>query len=72
MKIKLGCHVGNSGSEMLLGSVKEALSYAKSVNVEIKFTSPGIISSSILKELKLQVSPLLFLKATVLWSEVVT
>lgn len=25
--IKLGCHVGNSGSEMLLGSVKEALSY---------------------------------------------
>ena len=27
MKIKLGCHVGNSGSEMLLGSVKEALSY---------------------------------------------
>lgn len=27
MKIKLGCHVGNSGSEMLLGSAKEALSY---------------------------------------------
>ena len=25
--IKLGCHVGNSGSEMLLGSVNEALSY---------------------------------------------
>lgn len=27
MKIKLGCHVGNNGNEMLLGSVKEALSY---------------------------------------------
>jgi deoxyribonuclease-4 len=25
--MKLGCHVGNSGDEMLLGSVKEALSY---------------------------------------------
>ncbi len=27
MMIKLGCHVGNSGSEMLVGSVNEALSY---------------------------------------------
>lgn len=27
MMIKLGCHVGNSGSEMLVGSIKEALSY---------------------------------------------
>lgn len=25
--IKLGCHVGMSGKEMFLGSVKEALSY---------------------------------------------
>ena len=25
--IKLGCHVGNNGNEMLVGSVKEALSY---------------------------------------------
>ena len=40
--------------EELKEVLKEALSYAKSVNVEIKFTSPGIISSSILKELKLQ------------------
>ena len=25
--IKLGCHVGMSGKEMFLGSVKEAISY---------------------------------------------
>ena len=25
--MKIGCHVSNSGDEMLLGSVKEALSY---------------------------------------------
>ena len=25
--IKLGCHVGNNGTDMLLGSVNEALSY---------------------------------------------
>ena len=25
--IKIGCHVGNSGSEMLIGSVNEAIKY---------------------------------------------
>ena len=34
--------------------LKEALDYARSCNIEIKFTSPGILSNEILKKLKLE------------------
>lgn len=40
--------------EELVATLKEALNYAKSANIEIKFTSPGILSTVALKRLGLQ------------------
>ena len=40
--------------EELVQVLKDAISYAKNNNLEIKFTSPGILSSESLKKLKLQ------------------
>ena len=53
MMIKLGCHVGNSGSEMLVGSINEALSY-KANSLMLYLGAPQNSFRKPLKDLRIE------------------